>query len=114
MSTTDLAPRTQREMRTVRAMIRIYCKGHHGHGAALCTDCESLWQYAQQRVQRCPFNPDKPTCANCTVHCYKKDMREQIRQVMRYAGPRMLWKHPVLAFLHLWDGRKKATDKGRP
>lgn len=38
----------------------------------------------------------------CPVHCYKRDMRERMRQVMRYAGPRMLWVHPVAALRHVW------------
>jgi hypothetical protein len=35
-------------------------------------------------------------------------MREQIRCVMRYAGPRMMMYHPVLAILHFLDGLKGA------
>ena len=31
-------------------------------------------------------------------------MREAIRVVMRYAGPRMLVRHPVLALGHTIDG----------
>jgi hypothetical protein len=31
-------------------------------------------------------------------------MREAVREVMRYAGPRMALRHPILAFLHLLDG----------
>ncbi len=31
-------------------------------------------------------------------------MRERVRAVMRYAGPRMLLCHPILALLHLRDG----------
>lgn len=34
-------------------------------------------------------------------------MREEVKKVMRYAGPRMLWHHPVLSFHHIFDGRKK-------
>ena len=34
-------------------------------------------------------------------HCYKPEMRERIRQVMRYSGPRMITKHPVAAIRHL-------------
>jgi hypothetical protein len=30
-------------------------------------------------------------------------MREKVKQVMRYAGPRMLWRHPLLTLGHLWD-----------
>jgi hypothetical protein len=28
--------------------------------------------------------------------------------VMRYTGPRMMWRHPVLAVRHVLDGRRPA------
>ena len=80
--------------------------------AKLCAECHDLRQYAHLRLTRCPFGPDKPTCANCKVHCYKPEMRERVRQVMRHAGPNMLLRHPVLALLHLLvDERRPAPDK---
>jgi hypothetical protein len=33
-------------------------------------------------------------------------MRENIRKVMRYAGPRMIYHHPIMALRHLLDGRR--------
>ncbi|MFH1811359.1 MAG: nitrous oxide-stimulated promoter family protein [Pseudomonadota bacterium] len=104
------ARRVQRELHTIQLMIGMYCRHHHaGHGG-LCDDCAALWTYAQARIHHCPFRLDKPTCVNCPVHCYKPDRREQVRQVMRFAGPRMVWNHPVLAALHLFDGRRPAPD----
>lgn len=97
--------RTRREMRTVRAMIGIYCRGRHGGGRELCGECSELWDYAVRRVDRCPLRDDKPTCLNCPIHCYQPAMREKIRSVMRYAGPRMAWRHPVLSLYHFLDGR---------
>ena len=85
-------------------MIRLYCHGQHHNGDVLCDDCQALHDYAMARLERCPFQEAKPTCLKCPVHCYKPEMREQIRTVMRYAGPRMLFRHPVLAVLHLVDG----------
>ena len=91
------------------AMVRIYCKAHHdersGRGE-LCRECSELLDYARMRLERCPFGAEKPTCAKCSVHCYKPAMRERIRAVMRYAGPRMIPRHPVLALRHLLDGRR--------
>ncbi|MCU0694060.1 MAG: nitrous oxide-stimulated promoter family protein [Polyangiaceae bacterium] len=107
-STPTRARRLQRELKTVHAMIGIYCHDHHGETGTFCADCEPLWQYAQQRVDRCPFGIDKPTCAKCTVHCYQSAMRERIRMVMRYAGPRMMWRHPWLTLLHVLHGRERA------
>ncbi|WP_373691314.1 nitrous oxide-stimulated promoter family protein [Endozoicomonas sp. YOMI1] len=49
------------------------------------------------------YGVEKPTCANCQVHCYKPEQRRQIREVMKWAGPRLLLKHPVLTIQHLID-----------
>jgi hypothetical protein len=101
--------RRGREFRMVAAMLRMYCRTHHGpKDQPLCPECLELHDYARRRLQRCVFGETKPTCANCTVHCYKPSMREPIRQVMRWAGPRMLWRHPVLAVRHMLDGRLPA------
>jgi hypothetical protein len=103
--------RTRRELATVGAMIAIHCRGHHGRRRGLCDDCRELLDYARRRVERCPLLDDKPTCVHCPVHCYSPAMRDRIRAVMRYAGPRMPWRHPVLAILHALDGRR---DRSRP
>jgi len=89
------------EVRTVRAMIRIYCRAHHGASRRLCADCSGLLAYAEKRIEKCPFGTEKPVCNRCTVHCYNPQMREQVREVMRFAGPRMMLRHPVLALRHL-------------
>ena len=107
-------PRLARELATIRAMVGIYCRDKHGtRGSAsrdLCAECQGLMDYATRRLDRCVFGDDKPTCANCKVHCYTATMREQVRVVMRYAGPRMMWRHPVLALAHIVDGRREAPD----
>jgi hypothetical protein len=99
--------RRRRELRALEAMIGMYCRHHHG-GREPCTDCSELSGYARRRLERCVFGDAKPTCANCTVHCYTADMRERVRAVMRWAGPRMLLRHPVIAVLHMIDGRRPA------
>lgn len=107
-----MAQRLTRERRTIEAMIGIYCREQHGRRPALCDECEGLRAYAAQRLEHCPFGADKPTCVNCRVHCYRAEMRERVRQVMRYAGPKMLWHHPILALVHLWiDGHRRAPER---
>lgn len=88
-------------------MIELYCRAHHERGGDLCAECQSLYAYAMARLDRCPFGAEKTTCARCPVHCYKPSMRDKVREVMRFAGPRMLWHHPVLAVRHLLDDRRK-------
>lgn len=92
----------QREYKTISTMIDLYCLGvHQTETPELCPSCRDLLAYAEARLRKCPFAGDKPTCANCPVHCYKPERRRQIQQVMRYAGPRMLRSHPLMALSHL-------------
>ena len=109
----DEPARLGREKKTLREMIRIYCRGHHGSDGELCVECKALDDYAMCRLDRCPFGQDKPTCAKCPIHCYKPQMRERIREVMRYAGPRMLVRHPILALLHKLDDHQPPPDVER-
>lgn len=92
--------RAEREKVTVETMIGMYCRAHHD-GKELCAECSGLLDYAFERIDRCPHGSDKPRCDRCTTHCYKPEMRESIRTVMRYSGPRMMLHHPVMAVRHL-------------
>ncbi len=100
-------PRIAREGKTVEAMIHLYCHGCHDSIGELCPECGELLTYARVRLDNCPFREGKTTCAKCPVHCYRPDVRERIRTVMRYAGPRMLYRHPVLTLFHFIDGARK-------
>ncbi|MGC9151615.1 MAG: nitrous oxide-stimulated promoter family protein [Microbacter sp.] len=91
----------EREQKTIKIMIGIYCHDHHHTSEGLCVECQQLADYALMRLQKCPFAPNKPTCKTCPVHCYRSGERERMRQVMRYAGPRMLRSHPLTAIQHL-------------
>jgi len=102
--------RLTRERATMRYMVRIYCRGRHGTASGLCADCQCFLEYTDVRLERCRFGEEKPTCANCPVHCYQRDRREQAREVMRYAGPRMVWKHPLLTLRHWLDGFREAPE----
>jgi len=95
------------ERDTLQAMISLYCRGTH-QSDQLCEDCSELWDYSEERLENCPFGVEKPTCQNCTVHCYKPEMRERVKEVMRYAGPRMIWHHPVMAVRHLINNKKSS------
>ena len=100
--------RLERERRTVDAMIGIYCRGHHTPASdGLCEECLALSEYAHNRLASCRFGEGKPTCGNCTVHCYKVEMRSRVREVMRYSEPRMLARHPVMVIQHFVDGRRR-------
>ncbi len=95
--------RINRERRTIQTMVEIYCQENHHPAGGLCPECQQLTVYAMQRLEKCPFQAEKPTCAKCPIHCYKPAMRLQVRQVMRYSGPRMMLHHPILALCHMLD-----------
>lgn len=96
-----------REKDTIRFMINLYCRKKHHHKDGLCEECAALYEYASKRIDVCPFMETKTFCNNCKIHCYKKDMREQVRTVMRYSGPRMLLYKPVMALRHIYLDRKE-------
>lgn len=113
MAMEALSGRLRREHRTLVCMTGIYCKDHHaahrpaGRGA-LCEECADLMRYAERRLAKCPYGQAKPTCAKCPIHCYKRDPRERVRQIMIYAGPRMTLRHPVRSLVHVFDKLRKA------
>ena len=99
------------ERQLVHAMVRCYCRGLHGQKTGLCPTCLELDAYADKRLEKCPFGDDKPACVHCPIHCYQATFRERMKEVMRYAGPKMLWRHPILALLHLRRARRSLTRR---
>ena len=108
--TPAIAKRREREMRVISQMIALYCEKNHdaatrthvAHcGERICEECAELDAYSVLRTQRCRKMGEKTSCEECGNHCYKSDMRERICTVMRYAGPRMITKHPIEAIRHL-------------
>ena len=105
-------PRLLRELATIEAMTGIYCADHHGSSGP-CEECKALIAYAAKRLAVCPFGAEKPVCDKCQVHCYGPAMREKVRDIMRHAGPRMMWRHPWLALAHVLDKRYVAPPRPR-
>ena len=93
--------RIEEEKKVVEQMIRLYCHKKEGNGE-LCQNCHELLDYAHSRLDRCRYGEEKPTCKKCPVHCYRPDMKERVRAVMRWSGPRMMLYHPVAAFKHIY------------
>lgn len=102
-----VADKREREKQMVSQMIALYCRKQHGTKGKLCPDCAALDEYARQRSDKCPFMETKTFCSNCKVHCYKPEMREKIRAVMRFSGPRMLFHHPIPAIRHVIETKKE-------
>ena len=117
MKTNHIQDKREREKEMVSDMILLYCQKQHkplrkASGLAkttLCPECAELQEYACMRSDKCPFMETKTFCSNCKVHCYKPEMRERIRTVMRFSGPRMLFVHPVAAIRHVIESRREAV-----
>ena len=98
----------QREQKVVGQMIAIYCHGvHHTPTGQLCSQCQALKDYAMERSDKCPFMETKTFCSNCKVHCYRPEMRESIRAVMVFSGPRMIFHHPLVTVRHMIENKKE-------
>ncbi len=107
----DIRKKRENEKRMVSEMIMLYCRRNHGtESGHLCSECRQLTEYAKERSDKCPFMENKTFCSNCNVHCYRPDMREKIRAVMRFSGPRMIFHHPVATVRHLLS---TVTEKRR-
>lgn len=107
----DTNKRIAEEKAVVEKMIRLYCKKREKN-TALCPRCRELLDYAHSRLDRCRYGADKPTCKKCPIHCYRPEMKENIKQVMRWSGPRMIVHHPFAAIKHLL--RELSGRKARP
>ena len=92
-----------RDKSTVTAMIAIYCRRHHSPAkGALCESCRELAAYASHRLELCPHGLRKSSCRRCPTHCYSPRHRQQIAEVMRYSGPRIIFYKPLAAMRHLF------------
>ena len=108
-----------KEQETVELMIKLYCKGNHKNDSnriqeisknGLCYECLELLEYCKARSENCPFMENKTFCNNCKVHCYNPKMREKIKKVMKYSGPRMMFYHPIMAIRHVYYSQKEKKN----
>lgn len=104
-------PKKQKELDIVSKMIEIYCKLNHQTDGKLCEECQEILDYSKQRIERCPFTGTKTFCASCKVHCYKPDMKDKIKEVMRFSGPRLILYYPREVFLHAVDSIRYKMQK---
>ncbi len=92
--------RIENEKKVIKIMIEIYCIKNHKCKDGLCEECNELLEYAYFRLSKCPFGNNKSTCGKCKIHCYKSDMREKIKKVMKFSGPRLLIYKPMEFIKH--------------
>ncbi len=106
-----LKSRREREKIIVSVMIQMYCEGNHLNAGGLCEECKGLAEYSGKRLLSCMYGEKKPVCKECPVHCYSPQKREQMKQVMRYSGPKMIYRKPGYAIVHIFDNLTASKSK---
>ena len=92
-----------KEKKTITLMINIYCKKKHKHKDGLCDECQELLKYAHKRLDFCKCGEEKSFCSKCPIHCYKKDMKAKVKDVMKFSGPRLIIYSPIQFFKHIFE-----------
>lgn len=101
----------EQDKQTLIKMFSLYCKAQHKPQDKFCRECNELLNYSLKRLQHCPYGENKPMCKDCTAHCYHPKKRELVKAVMRYAGPRMLYYHPVSSIKHYLEKILKTVNQ---
>ena len=92
----------EKEKDIVKFMIQYYCIKNHDK-KEICMSCIDLIKYAHEKLSICPFGEKKTSCLKCKIHCYSKEKREEIRKVMSYVGPRMIYLMPIQYVKHIFN-----------
>lgn len=100
-------PIIMEEIRLMEVMIHVY---YYKLEEEEISEARML-NYARKRLEFCQFGEQKTTCQKCPVHCYQPNYREQMKKIMRYSGPRMLFKHPILTVKHAYRGMTRRVTK---
>ena len=83
--------RIKKDEKILKKFIAVYCrenhlkKGRKEYKDGYCKECYELLEYSLQRLHACPLDP-KPQCKHCKIHCYKPQMRQKIKEVMKFSG----------------------------
>lgn len=106
--------RQKKDLKVLTSFVATFCRAKHGERhdftlpaelagmfprqLLLCHDCASLLTYAFEKRRRCPLDP-KPSCKHCHIHCYSKEHRARVREIMAFSGRRMILRG---RFDYLW------------
>jgi hypothetical protein len=91
------------DIRLIGKFVEVYCAGKHRTveraplslpadmgERTLCPECRSFFEYAITKRLKCPLEAEKPSCKHCRIHCYDPLHREKVREIMSYAGRRLM------------------------
>jgi len=101
----DVTRHQKKDIRLIGKFVEVYCAGKHGtaersqvslpaglEARTLCRECAAFLEYAVLKRLKCPLEAEKPTCKHCRIHCYDRTRREKVREIMGYAGRRLMMR----------------------
>ena len=97
----SMEKKRDREKKVISEMVKLYCKRE------LCDECKEVLNYSLKRIDNCKFMETKTFCSNCKAPCYSPKMKEKVKQIMKFSGPRILFHHPLLVISHMLSRFKK-------
>lgn len=103
----DIETKREREKKMISQMIALYChRNHHTRGAPL-SRVRGAERLRPRPLRALPVHGDEDLLRQLPRARYKPDMREKIRAVMRFSGPRMIFYHPVAAIRHVVETKRE-------
>jgi hypothetical protein len=103
MTTMETITRRQKkDIRLLGRFTEVWCEGHDHQNREpfmlpneagtlmLCHSCLEFMDYAVKKRLRCPIEAEKPSCKHCRIHCYANPQRQLVRQIMAYAGKKLI------------------------
>lgn len=101
----EITRRQKKDIRLIGKFVEVYCAGkqHDAEPArvplpagmgerTLCPECAAFLEYAIRKRLNCPLEAEKPTCKHCRIHCYDKPHCEKVREIMAYAGRKLMMR----------------------
>jgi hypothetical protein len=95
----------KKDIRLLAKFVEVFCHAKHGADEQtpvalpaelgerhLCTECAGFLEYAIYKRLKCPLEAEKPTCKNCRIHCYDTERRAKVREIMAFAGRRLMMR----------------------
>ena len=102
----SIEKKRDREKKVISEMVKLYCRKNHKK-RELCDECKDVLNYSLNRIDNCKYMDTKTFCSNCKKPFYSPKMKEKIKQIMKFSGPRILFHHPLLVISHMLSRFKK-------
>ena len=100
----------QKDRAILEAIGTIYCRAHHAEcaqdAAGLCPECREVVETTLAKAQTCPYG-HSGNCQDCDTQCQRGTSKQRVKAMMRYAAPRMVYRHPLMTLSYVSKKFKK-------